>query len=361
MRAVLPVGANPNQRYLPFRKIDYLALRLLTERLIDGSQLKKDTLLKKIDKAYREGKLGRPAQEPPDHMRRMCEARLMLNDFTDWSGWEYRSDWSAGMWHNAGEWKDVGSGLKVEQTPAWDGSRVEVLHIPGEQGVGDEVCFAQALLKIKNAVGMIVLETDKRLCAVFERSLGIKCVPSHVGMEDGDRVRYYRDTGLPWLPLGDVLRQVYKHPSHFDRKPYLTALPEEVEKWKAYKGRVGISWRGQHGSYPLEDFKKLYPNAVGLQYDLAWDEEVERPEIDLRDDLEGIFGILSNLDRLVTVSTSIAHFAAALGVKTDLIIAPLNGTKQNILNFKWGLGGKTAWYGDHVTVYPNLKAYLARI
>ena len=124
------------------------------------------------------------------------------------------------------------------------------------------------------------------------------------------------------------------------------------------KGRTAISWRGAQGSYSLQELQKLYPAALGLQYDLAWDEEIEQPDIDLRYDIEGIFGLLSNLDRLVTVSTSIAHFAAALGVKTDVILAPMNGIRQNMLPFKWGLGGKTHWYGDHVRVFPNLKSYL---
>lgn len=360
MRLVLPPGTQRNQNFTPIRPIDYRALRLLTERSIGGSRLKKDRQLESIDKAYKRGQLGYPKETPPEWKWRMCEARMMLGDYSDWSGWEYRSDWSAGMWHNAGEKRKLPDGTFVDQVPAWKGQYVDILHVPGEQGVGDEVCFSQALPKIRKAVGLIVLETDKRLCAVFERSLGIKCIPSHQTIEDGERVRYFRDAKLPWLPLGDVLRNVYRHPSHFDRKPYLTAIPEEVEKWKAYKGRVGISWRGAQGSYPLAEFLKLYPNAVGLQYDLAWDEEVERPEMNLRNDLEGILGLLSNLDRLVTVSTSIAHFAGALGVKTDLIIAPLNGKQQNMLPFKWGVGGKTSWYGDHVTVYPNLKAYLSR-
>lgn len=356
MRAVLPAGVNPNQTFLPIRKIDYLALRLLSERSLDGSRLKKDQHLRKLDKAYREGKLGYPKETPPEWRWRMCEARMLLGDYSDWTGWEYRSDWSAGMWHHSGEWRTTKEG-KVKQTPAWQGQYVDVLHVYGEQGVGDEVCFVQVLEDVKKNVGQVYLETDKRLCPILERSLGIKCIPSH--MEKGER--YFRAASFPWIPLGDLLRNYRRHTSHFRRTPYLTALPVEVERWKSLKGRTGISWRGAQGSYSLSEIGGLVKEPLGLQYDLAWDEEVERPELDLRNDLEGILGLLSNLDRLVTVSTSIAHFAAALGVKTDVILAPLNGVRQNMLPFKWGVGGKTVWYGDHVTVYPNLKAYLARI
>lgn len=360
MRLVLPQGVNPRQRFQPIREIDYRALRLLAERSIGGSKLKKEFELKKLDKAYREGKMGYPENEPPEWKWRMCEARMLLGDFSNWTGWEYRSDWSAGMWHSSGEWRHWGSDIFVKQTPAWHGEYVDHLHVYGEQGIGDEVCFSQVLNEVKGKVGQVYLETDQRLCSVFERSLGIRCIPSHQKIEKGQTVRYFRSAGYPWIPLGDLLRNFRRHSSHFKRTPYLSASPSQVERFKSHSGRIGISWRGAQGSYSLAEFKRLYPGSLGLQYDLAWDEEVERPDLDLRNDIEGILGLLANLDRLVTVSTSIAHFAAALGVKTDVILAPLNGIRQNMLPFKWGLGGRSWWYGDHVTVYPNMKAYLAR-
>src|SRR5678815_2455282 len=105
------------------------------------------------------------------------------------------------MWHSPGEWRHTKEG-KVKQTPAWDGKFVEKLHIYGEQGVGDETWMVQVLRKVKPLVGQIYLETDGRLCPIFERSLGIKCIPSHQGVEGTERVRYFRNTGLPWIPLG---------------------------------------------------------------------------------------------------------------------------------------------------------------
>lgn len=352
MRLVLPQGTQPQQNFTPIREIDYRALRLLTERSVDGSPLKKQMELKRFDKAWREGKLGYPVEVPPDHQWRMCEARMMLGDYSNWNGWEYRSDWSAGLWHNEGSWKPFGD-LLYQDGGSWYGQYVDVLHVYGEQGIGDEVCFAQTLYELKGKVGQVYLETDKRLCDIFQRDIGIRCIPSV--QKEGKR--YFRRTEYPWMTLGDLLRNTRKSVQSFIRKPYLTALPEQVEKWSAYKGRVGISWRGAQGSYKLEDFKKLAKDPVGLQYDLAWDEEVERPDLDLRNDIEGIFGLLMNLEKLVTVSTTVAHFAGALGVKVDLILAPLNGIRQNLLPFKWGRGGKTPWYSDAVTVFPNIKAY----
>ena len=324
------------------REIDYRAIRLLVERSIQGSKLKKDLELKRYAKAWREGRLGYPENESTMDTWRRCEARFMLWDYSDWSGWEYRSEWSAGLWHNP--------------EGSWQGEKVKRLHVFGEQGVGDEVCFAQVLPDIRGLADEVVFETDPRLVEIFNRSLSVTAVPAY--FEDG--VRKFRKPEGPWIPLGDLLRNFRRSLGAFGRAPYLVALPEEVERFKAYKGRTGISWRGAQGSYPLKDFQEIVQKPLGLQYDLAWDEEVEVPDIDLRNDLEAILGLLSNLDRVVTVSTSVAHFAAALGIPTDVILAPLNGIRKNLLPFKWWcepMRGETPWYGKNVRVFQSLDAY----
>lgn len=339
------------------REIDYRALKLLVERSIGGSKLKRDIELRKYDKAWREGRLGYPDDEEPEKKWRMCEARFMLGDYSDWRGWEYRSPWSAGIWHNQAKWEEFG-GLYVNQGGCWFGHRCESLYVYGEQGIGDEVCFGQALLDAKDLVDEVVLETDPRLMTLLERSLGIKCVSARYEMKAGEKTRVFKDVETPWITLGELVRNFRRRKEHFPRTPYLKADPELVEKYSAYKGRVGISWRGAQGSYDLEQFR--IPNALGLQYDLAWDEEIETPDIDLRDDIESLCGLLANLERVVTVSTSVAHFAAALGVKVDVILAPLNGIRKNLLPFKWwneAMRGETPWYGKNVRVFKNLDEY----
>lgn len=324
------------------REVDYRALRLLTQRSIDARGLKLELALKRLDKAWRQGGLGYPEDEPTDWKYRMCEAKFVLGDYSDWSGWEYRDEWPAGLWHNP--------------EGSWQGQKVKRLFIFSEQGIGDEVCFAQTLLDIKDRADEIVLETQPRLVSIFERSFGVKAVPA---IFEGGKRKFKKPDG-PWMPLGDLPRNFRRSLQSFKRRPYLVALPERVESSKAYSGRIGISWRGAQGSYKVEEFKKGIENPLSLQYDLAWDEEVETPELDLRGDLEGLLGLLMNLERLVTVSTSVAHFAAALGVKTDLILAPMNGVRKNMLPFKWlceKTPGKTPWYGDHVRVFRNLDEY----
>lgn len=332
-------------RFRRCEEVDYRALRLLTCRAEGGSLLKRDLALKKLDKAWREGRLGYPEDEPTDWKWRMCEARMMLGSYHNWSGWEYRSEWSAGLWHNP--------------EGSWDGSRVDRLHVFGEQGIGDEVCFAQVLEDVKPLVGEVVFETEPRLVEIFRRSLGVNARPSV--QKEGKR--YFQKPEGPWMALGDLLRYFRRDLGQFRRAAYLKALPEQVERFWSFKGRVGISWRGAQGSYPLGEFvevSRVHGTPLNLQYDTGWDEDVVSPPCDLRNDLEGILGLLMNLDRVVTVSTSVAHFAAALGVKVDLILAPLNGVRKNLLPFKWYCDktpGRSVWYGDNVRVFRDLQEY----
>jgi hypothetical protein len=343
VRAVaLPGGSSSFRR---IREIDYKALRLLTQRSVGGSELKKAQDLRSLDKAWKQGRLGYPEQEPTDWQWRMCEARMLLGDYSEWRGWEYRSEWSAGLWHNA--------------EGSWQGQKVEKLYVFGEQGVGDEVCFSQVLPDLKHLAGEIVLQTEPRLVDMLQRSLAITCVPAI--FVDGVR-KFHKPEG-PWIPLGDVLRNFRRSLKSFTRKPFLKAKPEQVDRFKAYQGRVGVSWRGAQGSYPLDTFKALVESPVALQYDLGWDEEIETPDLDLRSDLEGVLGLLSNLDRVVTVSTSVAHFAAALGTRVDLVLSPLNGIRKNLLPFKWWcepMHGRTPWYPDSVRVFRNINEYKAK-
>jgi hypothetical protein len=335
---------------IPFRDIDRRALQLLTQRS-DGSDFAKRRLIAKIEKDFKAGRLNYGPQEDPDHAWKMCEARLMLGDWSGWQGWQFRSRWAA-SWA-ARPVKD--------SIPRWRGQRVGRLYVYGEQGIGDEIFFGTALPWLKTQVDAIVLETDERLMLPFSRSLGIDTVATEFGIDaEGKKERRMGAVdGDAWTLLGDLLVRCGPQP-----RPYIAAHPEQVRRFSHYRGARGISWRGNQGYYRADDFG----SGVSLQYDQGWDEDVEKPrdtngtELDLRDDIEGLLGLLSNLERVVTVSTSVAHFACALGVRAHVVLAPLNGQNSNVLPWKWWsekTPGKTAWY-DSALVYQSLAQYRAK-
>ena len=278
---------------------------------------------------------------------------MMLGEYSDWSGWEYRDPWAATLWHH----KEI-----FAPVMPWNGVHTPCLYVIGEQGVGDEVLFASCLPDAIQRTDRLILECQPKMRSVFERSFGIETVAAKT-VPGNKRVRQDLPEGVTaWMSLGDLPRMWRLALHHFPGTPYLQARRDQVERFAAYRGRTGISWRGRQGEEKA--LIALHPEAVSLQYDTEWDEDVERPDLDLRDDIEGILGLTANLAKVVTVSTSVAHFAAAMGVETHVIIADPASSQQNAGNmfpFKWLCGetGRTPWYGTART-YRNLNDYRAR-
>lgn len=310
------------------REIDWKCLRLLMQRSTGGSRLKKDKAVKHLDRAYKRGELFIPSNEDEKQKWWRCEARMLLGDFSDWSGWEYRDEWAKTLWFT-----------NPFDRPVWDKKEVGTLYIIGEQGVGDEVFFSSCIPDVKKLSKRVILETTDRLRPIFERSFNIETVSAKI---EGTK-RFKQD--LPdcdaWIALGDLPRIFRKNGGFTDK--WIKPDPIRVEEFKKYKGRVGLSWRGAQGS--CDELMDLHKDAVSLQYGQGWDEDIEIPDLDLRDDLEGVLGLLSNLSKLVTVSTSVAHFSCSMGIETHVILAdPSTSRRGNILPWRWGLGGKTPWY-----------------
>ncbi len=305
-----------------------------------GGAAGKDLVKRRLEKAWRQGRL-REEVDNPEWKFRLCCARLMNGDFS-WDSWEHRHPWAQMLWFNPGE---IG-------IPKWDGKPCKLL-VLGEQGLGDEVMFASRIPEVLKTceVEMIV---EPRLVGVFERSFGVKCHPRDMGKELSTAKRLIEEKGFDaYFGLGDLPRLLGMP----DGSPYLKPAPERLSEMAPYKGLTGISWRGRNGSYPLKDF----PQGLSLQYAQNWDEEVETPHIDLKDDIEGVIALISVLSKVVTVSTSVAHFAGALGVETEVILAPIgSGSVENQINWRWqdGRNKKVPWYRS-VTVYRNLNEWRA--
>lgn len=323
------------------------ALNLVVE-LSDGGQVGKDLIKRRLKKAYRQGRLAEiPMGNPEQHaewMYRLCCANLMLGNFT-WEGFEHRADWARMLWYRPDAF-----GI-----PLWKGQKVKKLLLLGEQGVGDEVMFSSIIPDVLKVADEVELICTDRLVSVFERSFGIKCYPRTEGKELKNAKEVINGHEA-YFGLGDLGRLFRRKRADFPGLAYITPDPARIPEMEPYKGAAGISWRGRNGQYKLGEF----PKGLSLQYDPWWDEEVETPDIDLKNDIEGVLALLSVLDKVVTVSTSVAHFAGALGVKTDVILAPWQtGTAKSQLNWRWLRDSKKSyWYGN-TTVYRNLSEWRA--
>ena len=271
-------------------------------------------------------------------MYRFVVSRLERGDYSNWEGWEYRSDWAEQTYLDL-------------PNKRWRLEPCTSIAVLGEQGIGDELLFSTCLPDLTKMVGQVVVECDPRLMGVLSRLW-------HVSTRPRTDLSLKRPEDY-FIPMGDLPRLFRKKKEDFPKSSILCAKPEMVEKWKHLKGMTGLAWRGRRGKHKPQDFG--LKNPVCLQYD-AWDYETEGmivPDCDLKNDIEDILGILANLERVVTVPQTIVHLAGISGVKVDVIIPPVSsGRVIDAWQWGYGLGSKMDWY-DSVTVYQSLKAFCA--
>jgi tetratricopeptide (TPR) repeat protein len=260
-------------------------------------------------------------------------------------------------WHEY-EWRwKCGPGTP-DLPPRWDGSPLEgrTILVSAEQGFGDTLHFARYLPLVKNAGGKVVFVCPPPLIPILKSSsLQIdQIVPQAGPMPKADvSAGLMSLAGL--LPMPDD-----KVPADI---PYLFADPALVESWRLrlrHVGgfRVGIAWQGSPGyggdryrSIPLKHFAALTRfedvQLISLQKGHGV-EQLARAEmlpVDLGrqiDETAGAFldsaAVMRNLDLVVTLDSSIAHLAGALGVETWIALSTCS-------DWRWFRGREDSpWY-----------------
>lgn len=324
-----------------FSDVSYMLRRSST-----ASPLKVKFALKEYKKTInRVGERKAYAALDPRVRYNLCCARILRGDYSQPEGWQYRDSWAATMRYG------------IKTIPFWDGEPTDSLAVIGEQGIGDEIFFASMIPEAMIRCKKVVYCCDERLITIFERSLpGLKCKTRYVDARqdllDGDYTAF--------IPAGDLFPLFRRRKEDFPRKPFLKAQNERIGQFEQYRGRTGLAWSGRHGSIPPVSFGLSLP--LSLQYN-AVDDGVEAPQLDLRNDLEGVLALISVLDRVVSVPASPFHFSGALGVPTDVVIAPRASEREidaivDELDHHVPLG-ESPWY-PNLTVYSDLNAWKRR-
>ncbi len=254
--------------------------------------------------------------------------------------------------------------------PWWEGESLagKSLLIWGEQGVGDEILFAEGIMDARQAGARVIVECEARLVALFTRSFpGVEVYgrenPPHPRLQQAD-IDYQ-------LPMGSLARwyrpTVESFPAH---RGYLKPASERVEHWKAWLAslgpglKVGISWRSMkrgadRDSYytELSQWGEVLKMAgvvfVNLQYGdcrAELDEASQRfgveiheaPGLNLKDELDDAAALTKALDLAIAPNTSVFGMAGAVGAPTWL----LN------LDSDWTMLGT-----DRVPWFPSVKVY----
>lgn len=249
----------------------------------------------------------------------------------------------------------------------------KTLLVVGEQGLGDEVLFANMLPDIEAALGaggQMMVAVEKRLVPLFRRSFPKAVIGAHATFKvDGRTVRatpFVQDWDAVdlWTPMASPLRRFRRSVEAFpDRANFLTADPERIAHWTsvlaaAPAGRkVGLLWKsmkndGARSRYfsPFAQWEAVLKTPgvtfVNLQYGDC-SEEIARardefgveiwspPGIDLKDDLDDVAALTCALDLSVGFANATSNIAAACGAATWLISVPGAWTRLGTLRQPW--------------------------
>jgi len=252
----------------------------------------------------------------------------------------------------------------------------------GEQGLGDEVMFANLIPEVIEALGpkgRLTLAVEPRLIPLFQRSFPSARVGGHATYAVGGRtVRVApflaEDEALDyWAPMGSLLRRFRPTVDSFPPRPgFLTPAPDRVAHWRealkqAPAGlKVGLLWKsglmnGARRRYfsPFEAWAEVLAvpgvSFVNLQYgDCAAELDQARremgveiwtpPGIDLKQDLDDIAALTCALDLVVGFPNATVNLAGACGASAWITSAP---------------GAWPRLGSDHYPWYPQMRVFTA--
>ena len=233
------------------------------------------------------------------------------------------------------------------------------LLVYGEQGLGDEVLFANILADTVEALGPdghLIVALESRLVPLFQRSFPTATVIAHKSLRHLGR--FFRGIDLPephpavdfWTPMGSLFRAFRKSAADFpSAKGFLTPDPERVSHWRRVLDQaspgphVGLLWKSlkMGGSRarnysPFDMWRPILATPgvhfVNLQYGDAEAELAQAraagfniwtpPGIDLKKDLDDLAALCLALDVVMGPSTATTNLAASTGAPVWLTTAP---------------------------------------
>lgn len=301
----------------------------------------------------------RIAPDEPELHRNLGVIYLLQQRYAEgWHEYRYR-------WHFMPEVRVAGGG-KV-----WEGEDPsgKVFLLYPEQGIGDAIQFVRAAHSLKLAGATTVVRCDPKLLPLFSSIGGIDMlVPD---------VLAAREMGVPDIHYQasfiDVVDRLYGRTgvlaTDFAASPICSKAYIEVSEtlsgyWRKqlkFPGlKVGLCWQGNpdfhadvYRSVPLKRFAPLVDvpgvRFLSLQYGYGSEQLREVSFCGLVQKLpEGIdrssgafldtAAIIRNLDLVITIDTSTAHLAGALGVPVWLVLG-------RVPDWRWREQGEvTAWY-----------------
>ncbi|HTX50330.1 MAG TPA: tetratricopeptide repeat-containing glycosyltransferase family protein [Caulobacteraceae bacterium] len=308
--------------------------------------------------------------DPQTHFNRAA-ARLALGDLP--GGFDdYR-------WR----WRLPGARLRLPELPCplWAGEDLtgKAILVHGEQGFGDALQFVRYASPLASKAARVTLRVDPALERLFRSVPGVDVATSY------DPAAY--DFHIPLMDLPRVVGTTLA--TIPGATPYLVADPADVAAWSGRLGalgpgrRVGLVWAGKSRAHDPAAFAidkrrslrlaQLAPLATtpgvrfySLQKGEPAAEAAEPPPcLDLVDltpelaDFADTAALIQNLDLVISVDTSVAHLAGALG-KPVWVLSRFDGC------WRW-LNGRedSPWYPTarvfHQRIRGDWEEVIARV
>ncbi|MDR1958200.1 MAG: tetratricopeptide repeat protein [Planctomycetaceae bacterium] len=280
-----------------------------------------------------------------------------------WLGYEARQFCTSGTW-------------ELHTLPQWNGEtdlHGTILAF-GEDGVASEVLFSSCLPDLTDQVGHCYVECNRALHTLFKRSFpGISLLePAKTEIRADELPGLMMDYQVPF---GSLPRYFRTRMTDFPRqRGHLISDPVKVRAWQKRLGekgtpkKIGILWEGTwttepelQRQIPFEELSRIIRSPfakevcwVSLQHGnhrKEWNRfcagapvAIEQfPEI-FTQDFDDLASFLVALDMVIAPSGFQAHFAAALGVSTWVVLP-----KQ--CDWRWHLSQNySPWY-------PSVKLF----
>ena len=220
-----------------------------------------------------------------------------------------------------------------------------------EQGLGDSIQFFRYAIAAADAGAVVGLLTPSPLIRLFKSVERVRILPDNF---DPGPYDYHRALmSMPGL-MGSKPDNV-----PFSDRPYIEACRSEVSAWSERlgdtKGRlqVGITWRA--GKVSKAQGRDMPLHAIMRLLDVDADFHALAKEIDPEEeallsffrinvlsnkfiDFASTAGLVSLMDIVISVDTSVAHLSAAMGKETWICVPSLP-------DWRWlASGSRSIWY-----------------
>lgn len=297
----------------------------------------------------------------------LSHSYLLLGDMKN--GWDYY-DYGFSKLLPPGAYRS----RRIFTQPAWDGNIQESkpILVWREQGVGDEILFSTCLGDLHDLNLNIILECDPRLIGIYQRTYPKFRVRKE--SINSDFTSQHNDFEYQ-IAIGSLPRYFRRAIEDFDKKPYLwRPLPESIafvkQKLNSYRQKIliGICWRSAKLSIErnlnytaLQDWASLLSNPnyqfvnllhgdceaeINTVENLFNIQILRWSDINLKDDLEIVLALTSELDCVVSIGSAVSVIAASAGVNTLVL-----------LQRSWVLLGGS----ENYPWYPNVKAFTVEV